>query len=243
MKEKNKKYPKSINNLQCLGPCYHKNVTIFHPTRNAYFEQPFPFCPTEAHDEVNQLTGKTETVFVDKCMNPTHTKDLVSIPLITPISEFTKQKFLQIYNIRSFGECLVWLSDNINIPIKTKVRVIDATLNIYGKDIQFVDDVFIDFFHDYIKKEHVTEMYERLHKYIDIQKDDVLLAKKTSLEIDAYRIERINYIISYLATVEYIKNFLVKYVQNFSNWENINNNLQLMAEAFTEYILNKIKKI
>jgi len=243
MAEKNKKYPKSINNLQCLGPCYYKDVTIFHPTQNSYVTQPYSFCPTEAHNEENPISGQIEKHIVDKCINPTHKKDVVSIPLVTPISEFTKQNFLQIYGIHSIEECFVWLSNNVTIPIQTKARVVDATLNVYGKEIQFANDIFIDFFYDYIKKEEITEMYELLHSYIDIQKDTVLLVKKTSLAIDEYRIERINFIISNLVTVEYIKNFLVMYIQKYDNWENINNNLHLMITKFTEYIISKIKKI
>ena len=62
-----KSYPKSINGMQCVGPCYKKNTKILHPiylnvvTNN---EKNF-FCPIVEKKEI--INGKKISTYVDEC--------------------------------------------------------------------------------------------------------------------------------------------------------------------------------
>ena len=243
--ENKKKYPKSINNLQCLGPCYNKNTSILHPTQLRTYISKDSFCPTSAHVEKDPVTGAPIKMYTDKCLYPTHNKDeLAASSLLTPKSEFTKELFLSLYySINSFGQCIEWISNNSHVSIKTQVRVVNAALNVFGNDIELIDDRFVSFFIDYIKKKEVSKIYDKINKSIGIINNEVLIVdeKDNALTKEEKQVERTNYMIKKFINNDSAKGFLLKYMYAYKEWEDISDNLDLMTQSFITYIQNKIR--
>jgi hypothetical protein len=245
-KNNKKNYPKSINNLQCLGPCYEKNTSILHPTRfRTVTSIDSAFCPTTEHDGEDPITHESIKLYTDKCLNPTHVKDeLSSASILAPRSEFSKELFLAVYyEINSFEECIEWLDNNSHLPLKTQIRVVNAVLSVFGDNLQLIDDKFVKFFISYIKSYEIQGIYDKVYKYIGISKDSVLIVDERSNKLDKkdMQIERMNYIVSKFLNEDSIKNFLLKYTQSFSDWKIINDNLYNMSLTLTEYIIKKVK--
>ena len=245
--ENKKKYPKSINNLQCIGPCYNKNTSILHPTQLRTYTSKDSFCPTSAHIEKDPITGAPIKMYTDKCLYPTHNKDeLTASSLLTPKSEFTKELFLNIYyGINSFAQSIEWISNNSHVSIKTQIRVINAALNVFGNDIELIDDRFVSFFIDYIKKKEVPKIYDKIYKSIGIVDNDVLIVdeENNSLNKKDKQTERTNYMIKKLISNESVKGFLLKYMYAHKEWEDINDNLDLMTQSFITYLLKRAKRV
>jgi hypothetical protein len=243
--KENKKYPKSINDFQCLGPCYEKNTTIFHPTRFREISDPQqPFCPTVEHAVEDHLTGISRKTTFDTCLNPTHNKDVsTSFSLLNPKSEFSKELFLGVYyNINSFNQCMEWITNNSHVSLKTKIRIINATLNAYGNEMDLINDKLNEFFIEYLKIQGVKNIYNKIHKNIGISNNEIIIVneKKNSLKKDNYHVERINFIVDTFINSENVKKFLLKNMYSRKDWNDHNDNLNLMTDDFIEYIQKKI---
>ena len=65
-----KKYPKSANGLQCIGPCYPKNKTSIHPIRmDVITSNQHSYCAVNQLSKYNPEKGIDEEVIMDKCYN------------------------------------------------------------------------------------------------------------------------------------------------------------------------------
>lgn len=246
MSKENKKikYPKSITNIQCQGPCYEKNTSILHPTRFRTVTSHESFCPTTEHMGQDPVTGDPIKLYTDGCVNPTHNKDeLTFSSLLAPKSEFSKLMFLAIYyEINSFEDCMVWLEGNSHVGLKTQIRVVNASLNVFGNELLLIDDRFVNFFIDYVKKSEIYRIYDNVHKNIGIVKEQVLIIdeKNNTLKKDDNQIERMNYILLKFVNTGNVKSFLIKYANAYKGWNDIDDNLELIVKSFIEYIIKKI---
>lgn len=249
--KKIKKYPKSINNRQCFGPCYEPNTTILHPVflstvKNAIYPET-PFCPTDFHEVVNERTGEKKEIEYDTCKNPTHNKDASTTEsLIIFQSGFTKDVFLSFYyGINSFEEMNEWLETNKFVTLETRARIVNASLNLYGDNLDFFDEIFVDFYVDYIK-DKLSIIYKDIHNYIGIQNNEVLIIDKynNKLGINEYNVERINYIAEKFFSHIEAKKFLIKFLKSkkilFENYDDI---LYFIYKEHVEYIKNIINLI
>jgi hypothetical protein len=242
-----KKYPKSINNLQCLGPCYNKNTSILHPTQLRTYTSKDSFCPTSVHIEKDPNTGASIKMYTDKCLYPTNNEDELGLSsLLTPKSEFTKELFLNLYyGINSFTQCIEWISNNMYVSLKTQIRVVNAALNVFGNDIDLIDDRFTSFYIEYIKKKEISKIYDKIHKKIGIIDNDVLIVdeENNSLNKEDKQTERTNYMIKKFVNNDSIKGFLLKYVYAHKKWEDVNDNLDLMTHSFIAYTENRLRRM
>jgi hypothetical protein len=250
--KKIKKYPKSINNHQCLGPCYEPNTTIMHPVflsnvKNDLFPGN-PFCPTDFYEIVDERTGVKKDIEYDMCKNPTHNKDASTTESLTIFqSGFTKDVFLSFYyEINSFEEMNEWLETNKFAILETKERIVNASLNLYGDNLDFFDEIFVDFYVNYIKEKFLGIIYKDIHKYIGVENNEVFIVDKSSnkLEINDHNVERINYIAEkFLSHIE-TKKFLIKFLKSKKIlFEDYDNPLYLIYKAHAEYIKNIIGSI
>lgn len=243
-----KKYKKSINNFQCIGPCYDGKTYVVHPVYLKYInkQDDKPFCPTEPHLKYNEVTNKNEEVLYDYCENPTDNVDVsLNDSAMLFQSGFSKETFLSLYyNINTFEEALEWLNNNNFLLLDTKIRVINAALNVYGNNLTYFDDIFVNFYIDYIKEKFSKKIYKQIHKNIGISDGNIIIVKdkNNNLEYDDYIIERINYIIENFFDVNKVKNFLSNLLKKKNiNFDEYNDNLIIIADNNIEYIKNNIK--
>jgi hypothetical protein len=242
-RKKIKKYKKSINNIQCLGPCYKGDTYVVHPVYLEHINKhdDNPFCPTEYHEVVDDNTGKKRLIPYDICENPTDNTDIsTSESIILFQSGFTKDVFLSLYyDINSYEEMIEWLNNNKSALIDTKARIVNSALNIYGNKIDFFDDVFIEFYINYMKEKSSKKIYKEIHKNIGINDGDILITneKNNDLKYEEYLIERINFIVEKFLNIDEVKKFLHNLIKNKDIiFEDYDDNLVIIADKHTGYI-------
>lgn len=246
-KKKKVKYEKSINGRRCIGPCYYPNVPIKHPiSLNVIKNEQHSVCPTKEYVVKNEITGKEKEFNFDKCLNPTHNEDISNVELLVIMqSGFSKDSFLEdYYDIHSFEEAVDWLNNNMFIPLETQMRVMNASLNAYGNDIDFFNEIFVKFFIIYLKKKKIKTIYKNIHKNLGIVNGKVSLIKsdKNNLEYDDNIVERMDYIVDNFVTMINVENFFIKDVEPIkSTFENYDDPLDLMTLTMVEYIKRIIK--
>lgn len=253
----NKPYPISKNNFQCIGPCYQSSTTIVHPVTLEYVtDRSNPFCPIRQKEFVDKNTGKKKTVTIDICNQPTETKDVsgkeFEINILTPSIDFNDTHFINIYyDIYSYEDAINYITENKYLPILTKLRIIDCSLNAYGKELNIVDHRTVDFFIEVINKLWLNELYYKIEKYInvDTQNDKINLSSyddnnNDDDNNDNYNIKKIkyNYIRTKFITSDEILKFLIKYINHRKDtWDEISHHIDSIKDDFIIYIENKIK--
>ena len=157
-----KKYPKSVNKFQCIGPCYYPRTIAIHPTMlEIIANNDHPFCPVNEWTHTDASTGRTKTSITDKCFNPTddgdnmENKDL-ELNILTPYVDFNTEQFLKIYyKIFSFEDALDWCDKYSYLPLDTQIRIIKCSLSQFGKNIDIIDNRFTYILINIIKKKKI----------------------------------------------------------------------------------------
>lgn len=252
-----KKYPKSKNKFQCLGPCYQPSTIIVHPTLlEIVTNNENPFCPVNEWTYEDPTTGRKQNKMTDICINPTENTNIsnkdLELNILTPLVDFNAEQFLKIYyNIFSFEDGLDWCDTNKHAPIDTQLRIVKGILKVFGKNIDIIDSRFIDFLINLIKKKYISDIYIDLHKYIGVSmgtKDNanekfIMLVNKDDNELNQndYYLERINFFVKVFITKDDIYKFVMRYFkQRKDNWDNINDHVSNMLTDLTDYLTNKI---
>lgn len=244
------KYPKSKNNLQCIGNCYTSSTVITHPITLEYVtDKYYPFCPVKEWEYVDPKTGEITVRTTDVCHNPTHNKDLsgreFEMNILTPSIDFNDEQFLKIfYNIHSFEEAINWIENKKYSPILTRLRIINSAWNAYAQDINIIDHRLVDFYIEVAKKKWVGEIYKYVHKYIVIEDGKIMFGNPNNNDLNAQDelVIRMNFLIERFINNDTIYKFLVKYLKHRrDDWEKIINHSNKIKEDYIDYIDNKIK--
>ena len=167
------KYPMSVNNQQCLGPCYYRGVKIIHPLTTSEFTYVTDnVCPVAPFMKLNIVTGKKKMSFLDTCHNPTAYSTEVDIEAITnPRHVFSCSYFVRTYyKIYNIDELFSWLNHHHNDPVKTRERVFNTGMESYGKNLSFIGHHFVYFVIDLLKY-YISIIYHQLKFYIYINPD------------------------------------------------------------------------
>ena len=238
-----KKYPKSINGNQCIGPCYEAKTLIIHPISLELVTDTNNFCPINSRLEKNH-----DARLVDRCNNPTENKNIESkeleLSMLNPYIDFSSIRFLSVYyNIYTFEDALQWLENNIKSPLETKIRIIRNALFAFGSNIEMVDHRLVDFFIILIKKKYINKIYNNVYEYIGIVKNNIVFINPSENNIDKKEnfIERINFIVKIFINSDEIHKFLIRYFK-FKKDLLILNYIDDMITEFIQYIISKIKK-
>ena len=88
-----KEYPKSVNNRQCIGPCYPKGKILIHPYSLTKMTDHYNnFCPTYKYtdDAGNKLQ-------IDNCDVSNANPENIKLGMLVPLMSFDCGAFLQIY--------------------------------------------------------------------------------------------------------------------------------------------------
>lgn len=244
-----KKYPKSKNNFQCLGPCYYPGTMVIHPTEiDIVSDTMYPFCPVDRWDSVDPVTKQTKNMVTDICFNPTEkesiNKNELELNILTPYIDFNSEQFLRIYyNIFTFEDSIDWINRNKHVCVTTKARVINSSLKSFGESIDILDNRFSDIFIDYVKAKKIKHIYFNIYNYISVdKKTKEIFLSQNDIPYDDLCTERINYVIKTFLNKDDITKFLIKHLKYRKTvWRNINNHLENMCVELGDYILNKIK--
>jgi len=243
-----KKYPKSKKGFQCLGPCREKNVPSIHPILLDTIISNNPYCPVAGYQVYDKNEKKYNTLYIDDCnkvdTNIKHDKDDDLLNNLLPYMDFNIKDFLLIfYDIKSFEDGIDVIAKQINF--RTKIRLFESMLNVFGKNIDIIDHRIIDFFIELVKSTYATKLYEALSSYIDIDvnTNKVKISKtvKKNKKKDDNVIIKTNFIIKSFINSDITSKFLFKYFKNKKEvWENIYNYVEDMINEFINYIINII---
>jgi hypothetical protein len=243
MQEGIKRYPKSDNNNQCIGPCYAAGTEIIHPITLTYTKDiEAPFCPI--NPILDDIKGKN-TIYVDHCSNPTNMKDIINkkyeIDILVPSIEFNPENFLKIfYNIQSFEGAIEWIKEKRKISLTSRMRILNCALDDEIKITSITDDV-VNIFIEIVNKKWITDIYTNVGKHIEIDYDeyyyvDDLETVETKVDNDKFL-----FITNKLLTTIEIHKFLVKYFKNRREMSDEQDHLFDIKIQLIKYIINKIK--
>lgn len=246
----NKKFPISINNQQCLGPCYKQGEYIMHPITLAYItDLKNPFCPTQEWIDKN---GNVQSL--DTCLVPTDKSQIddaqIEQSFLSPTFHFNSEYFLKsYYNIYSFESATEYIATNSN-PLYTNLRIINCAWKVYGSSIDVLNDQLITFYMSVIKKDWIKDIYPVIEKYIYVDKDNIYLKNTKSdsdsesssdLHDEKHKVEKINYFNKKFNQPQIIYKMLQTYIiENKSNWKDINDHNRNIENHYINYIRNKI---
>lgn len=251
-----KTYPKSIHNIQCIGPCYYPGTMIVHPvTLQTLTDPDEPFCPVNQFEHFDKNTGMKTTKSLDICYRPTDNVDLsgkeFEMNMLNPNIEFNNNEFLKIYyNISSFEDAINYIDSKKYLPIATKLRIIDCSLNAFGYELTIFDNRVVDFFIDVISQKWMDDIYDKIGKYIKIDGDKISFKNNIKRNVSAFHTDsetdkniKYNFIKSKFITPEEIYKFLSRYLKHRKeNWKQIKQHSINIKKDFIDYIELKISK-
>lgn len=246
-----KKYPRSKNNFQCLGPCYYPGTKITHPiTLETVTDNVDIFCPVNQWIQENS-EGRKYGLLTDVCNKETMTKSYskkeLEIDMLIPYIDFNSEMFLTFYNINSFDNGINWINENKYKSLDNRIRILNMCLISYNKQINIIDNKTADIFIEIIKNKYIKKIYKQISKYINIKNDKIYLIKPNKkkeedsiLKIDN-DIKKMNYIIDNFINNEELSKFLIRYIkQHDKSWNTFVNHIDDIISNLIIYITKKI---
>lgn len=258
-----KQYPKSISGKQCVGPCYHPNVSYVHPL----YLTPIkvindPTCPTSRF--ADPTDGSIHVL--DTCSNPTHKKNSnqdVAMMSISPYIPIDDELFLKYYyEIYTMEDAISAINNNY-WPRKTGNRVINMALKAYGQEITIIDHRIVDFIRNHLVH-NMAYVKKVVGKYINVDEKNVKLKKPKKKDVsdvsddtdgtdtDEYKSNsdihyeeelKSKYIKKIFLNRDEVYKFSTKYLkQRKDEWGDIDNHLLEILKSMSVYIESKIKK-
>jgi hypothetical protein len=179
-------YPISVNGQQCIAPCYYSNTRIIHPIAlDEIRNVEHPFCPVNTFVYTDPNTKKSELAIIDRCMVPTaretHMDEILRDNVIAPQFHFSSDYFVKVYyKITNFEDLLKWLDEHRMDPFKTKERVFNNSMVVFGDQLKIIDHRMIQFIND-LMIENLPKLFRHLKRYITIKNDNVTLIDPNTL--------------------------------------------------------------
>jgi hypothetical protein len=246
-----KKFNKSVNNYQCIGPCYPRNKWVLHPNTLEYISNTeTSFCPING---ITKLDPETKSFYVkhdDKCIiekdednSSAQSDEEITMNAVLPYLGFNLTDFLiQFYNISSYEDGIDWIEKNPTVPLLTKKRIFEIILYIYGDKIDIVDNRTIDFFIEIINKIYMNRIYQSISPYIYADKTKVYVKKNTQVDTEENIINKKMYIEQEFLNLNEISKYLLKYFKNRKEkWDSIQNHIENLVNDLIKYIINIIQ--
>ncbi len=142
--------PKSVNNHNCLAPCYPPNTLYYHPIYFLPILYDNYSCPTEKF--YNKSEKKT---FIDFCKKEDSNDDYKKFDIFEDMIQIanTPLSFLeQIYNINIIQDATQFLNDTIDeLPYYSQKRLLNAIYSSFGNNITFPKELFSEKVHNVLK--------------------------------------------------------------------------------------------
>lgn len=231
-----KKYPKSIDGSQCIGPCYKSREIILHPVTLEWItDKHNSFCPINENDD-GEVTKECAKITSNDVKS---SKDF-DFEMLLPFVDLTPQRFLKLYyNIYSIDDAFLWLNEHEYLALDTRIRVINNTISAYGKQSANYKDVLTDFILEIAQKKWNEHIYENISKYIYVdEKENKIIfvdPKKNKLNKNDFYGERTKFIFDKLFSQKNVSSFLDKLIHKQDL------DINSMKYKLTEYMTEKIK--
>lgn len=239
------RFPISINNQQCIGPCYPANEYITHPVNldTVYLEENKPFCPTMPW---KSREGELIKV-VDECLKPdnmnSYTYEEIVLNYVAPNLSYTDKSFLKtLYDIASFESAIDWIFNN-ETHLYSKLRIMNSAWKAYGIKADIINDQLLEFYVNIVKKEWIKTIYLNIAKFIYVDNKKIYI-KENDMSINDNKVEKINYFNKKFNTTQIMYEVLSLYLkENKSVWDDIVDHNDNIKKHYVKVIMEKIKNI
>lgn len=247
---KKEHYPTSANGQQCIGPCYYSNTKIIHPiTLEEISEVNHNFCPVNTFIYTNQRTGKSKLSNIDVCYVPTaretYMDDVMRDNVIAPQFNFTSEYFVKIYyKINNLEDLLKWLDENKNDPYRTKERVFDNSMVVYGEHLNIIDHRLVYFINSLMLAQ-LPRIYRHIKQYFLITNNMIKLTNQednsnnihhTKEEISTIK----NYIKDKFLGIDNSHQFMSKFIRYYKSELTERHISNKLVNHMIDYIIKRI---
>jgi hypothetical protein len=245
-------YPISINNQQCIGPCYFSNTKSIHPlTLNEVGNIDYNYCPTGAFPSIDPISKKTEIVYTDKCKIPTANETIVNSrlrdALISPLFHFSSASFIKVYyHLQNLDDLLKWLDVNKHDPYRTKERVFNNGMIVYGDTVNIIDHRLIQYIND-VMIHNLSRFYKKLRPYIKIDSDKITLINTDEPDTDLFKTDDAHtisnirrYIKEKFLGLDNIHQFMSKFIRYYKEEMTSTDITNILITRMIEYCTKRI---
>jgi hypothetical protein len=259
VKNSKSNYPISVNNQQCIGPCYYSNTMIIHPhTLDAVRNADYHFCPVNTFPYKNPITKEITLETIDKCIAPTAREtqmdEILSENIIVPQFRFSSDYFVKVYyNIFSLEDLLKWIDGHKNDPYKTKERVFNNGMVVYGDQLTIIDHRLVYFVNEIMLK-YLPKIYRHLKDYIFVVNNKVELINfdpdkekenNTSITNTKETNDNISLVRAYIKSkflgIDNIHQFMSKFVRYYKAEITDKMLSRLLTKYMIDYCIKRIK--
>jgi hypothetical protein len=240
------KFPISVNNQQCVGPCYQPGTPVIHPiSLNLISAKDHPFCPT--FEWYNEKTKEYQQT--DVCTAPSDISQMqqeINLNLVVPMFHFSCEYFLKAYyNIYSFEGATDWVYNNSRAPINSQLRILNCAWKVFGSNVDIINDQLINFYSNLIKTIWMKNIYPKVSKfiYIDETNNNIYLKENDQKDSEKRQIEKINYFNKKFNTSQIIYKVLQIYIkENKDKWNEIDDHNYGIRKQYTNYVIDGVKE-
>lgn len=240
-------YPKSVDDIQCVGPCYFPSTKFIHPlTLNELIvHNEVPQCPIEPITIKNKSTNTYDIIETNECANPDHKKTKIDELLIssvtTPHTYFKPEFFVKIfYNVNSLDDMFEYISVN-DIPHITKRRLFDISFLLFGNNLIVSNEKMDKFFKEIINYD-MKYFVRYIKPYLTMKDKKISIKKKDDddeTKINDEMAEK--YIRAKLLSDEKRRNILLRFIRNESDRLGDSKLSNILVRYTMKYIIDKIK--
>lgn len=240
------KFPISVNNQQCIGPCYPPETPVLHPiSLNLISGETHPFCPT--FEWFNEKLGSYQQT--DICLVPSdisQSQEQIDLNLVVPIFHFSCEYFLKAYyNIFSFEGATDWIYNNPRSPVNSQLRIMNCAWKVFGSNVDIINDQLIDFYSNLIKTNWMKKIYPKMSKYIyiDDKNNNIYLKNNEQRDSEKRQIEKINFFNKKFNTNQTIYKVLQTYIKdNKKDWKDIDDHNEGIRKQYIKFVVSIINE-
>lgn len=236
------KYPKSINNRQCIGPCYPKNMPIVHPHTMLTWQGPpgVSICPVIPYEE----DGEWKQFDVCHTKEKKFDRSELETHLLTPEFTFTDRHFLSTYyQIDSFEALLKYLKRRPSLPYPTAARLLNSGWRAYGSLVDPKDTNLLTIYIRLLKERSIPTLFPILNPYLKVVDSRVSFAKPVSKPSTDYRKEKINYLIDRLFNHHIFGRFFDYYTTEYEGrWTQVTKHQREIEQHLGRFLIRVIEE-
>lgn len=136
----------SLENYECIGPCYPANTYYYNPSNLSLINNTFPSCPIKEQQIINPY-GSVNKKYSSKCKDEDINKGHLYFDIFSDTIQIatSPNNFLaEIYNINTISDTVRFLSNEFdNLPIYSQRRLLGAIYSTYYKYNEFPKLLFV----------------------------------------------------------------------------------------------------
>jgi hypothetical protein len=243
----NKKYGKTINNRQCITPCYSANTWILHPTSVQFVKDlKHPYCATDIYyTKHNGVSMRNLTDVCEKVSEEVLNPDKITKDIYAPISGFDSSIFLsKFYKINSIDEAIKYINENDSIENDTKDRILNLSFECFKMEEIINSADLIEYYISILKKRWIKNLYKHLYKFIEVDGDKIKFKNIDEKEnYEENKVEKINFIVVKLITYKNIQLIIKKFIEKIKNEEGNSLIIFNYQERFLSFIIDELNNI